>query len=110
MTRNNADFHGVPEHNSVTMMTPAEITSKADYDGITGEELDKENELEGLNKSLSKGYDPTKVRSYQGEAMHVTIMYPKNGGRAVLGDGNHRVRALSKIAPNTPIPVIHWRR
>ena len=41
--------------------------------------------------------------------MHVTIMYPKNGGRAVLGDGNHRVRALSKIAPNTPIPVIHWR-
>ena len=91
------------------MMTPAEITSKADYDGITGEELDKENDMEGLTKDLAKGYDPSKIRSYQGETMHVTIMYPKGGGRPVLGDGNHRVRALSKIAPNKPIPVIHWR-
>lgn len=109
MGANNADFRGIPEHKSITMMSPTEILATAHYDGITPEELDKENSIEGLDNQLAGGYDQDKVRVYGGETQHVTILYPKNGGKPVIGDGNHRVRALSKIAPSTPIPVMHWR-
>ena len=98
-------------------MTPREILAKADYDGITPQELDKESEKSGLEESLRSGYDPNKLDTskdetfmYKGVPQHVTLIYTKEHERPLIGDGNHRVRILSKIAPDTPIPVLHFRR
>ena len=90
-------------------MTPTEILSKAGYDDVEPEELDEENAQSGLEKKLAKGYDPNHIDTRVKENLPVTILYHKNGASPIIGDGNHRVRALSKIAPNKPIPVLHWR-
>lgn len=111
MTRNNADFRGIPEHGTTTMMTPSEILDTADYEG-SEYELDRENKHSGLRESLAKGYDPkhldTRLRNPQ--VNPVTIEYPKDGSRPTISDGNHRVRLLSQTRPGVAIPVLHWRR
>jgi hypothetical protein len=110
MTRSNADFRGIPEHNSITMMTPAEILDVADYEG-SEYDLDRENKHSGLRESLAKGYDPNHVdtRFRKPEVTPITIEYPKNGGRPTISDGNHRVRLLTQTRPGVPVPVRHWR-
>ena len=106
MTRNNSDFRGVPEHKSITMMTPTEILATAQHEG-TPQELDKENANSGLEKKYTKGtFKPETIPTYQGHPMPITIGYYRN--KNIITDGNHRVRALSKVAPNTPVPVMHW--
>jgi hypothetical protein len=106
MTRNTADFRGVPEHKSITMMTPAEILATAQHEG-TPQEIDNENAESGLEKKYAKGLDPKTIPKFEGHPMPITIGYYRN--KNVIIDGNHRVRALSKVLPNTTVPVMHWR-
>ena len=108
MGRNNGDFHGLPDHKSVTMMTANEIVKTATYDDST-KKLDKENKKSKLKKKIDKpGYNWMHDDPNDPEAKPITITYPKDG-KPEISDGNHRVRMFSKIDPNKKLPVLHIR-